>query len=232
MKTDLKELQRVANVLLHCEPKVNEQFNFIVHHPFFQSCVYPIQENGGARFLDITKRDELEVARGFVKELIAKTQSAFDFLLLISKPYLPAFFKFANKAMSEEDFAKFLSEMWITVEFPNTDKNISPLNFVNLFKRANKDYLMSEKDKQVYDDMPDTITIYRGVRDGARVKALSWTTDIDTAIWFAQRWSDEGTVYSAEISKSDVLAYFGGRGEYEVVVDFRKLNKIEEVSCY
>ena len=229
MITNMDEIKRVARVLLNTEVHFNDDFAFIVHHPFFQNSVYPIQDVNGMKLLDITKDDELEIARANMETLISRINDVFDLFMLMSKPYLPAFFKFANSYMSAADYARFLSEMWITVEFPNNDKNITAFQFVNLFKKANKQIMMSEEDWEYYKNLPETVKIYRGIRDGAKVRALSWTTDYQTAHWFANRWTDDGDVYSAEIDKKDILAYFSTRGESEVVVDFKKLKNIQKI---
>lgn len=57
---------------------------------------------------------------------------------------------------------------------------------------------------------------------------LSWTTDYSKAEWFAHRYdtgSEEGYILKADISRSNILAYFDSRGESEVVVNVFELNK-------
>lgn len=56
---------------------------------------------------------------------------------------------------------------------------------------------------------------------------MSWTTDIEKAEWFAKRWDKNSKVYSAKVSKDDVLALFSSRGESELVVDYMKLRNIK-----
>ncbi len=57
---------------------------------------------------------------------------------------------------------------------------------------------------------------------------MSWTLDRNKAVWFAQRYSvltELGAPKLAEatVRKRDILAYFNGRKEKEVVVDSSKL---------
>lgn len=226
--TDMNEVKRIAKTLLHTELHFDEKFDFIVHHPFFQNSFYYVQQKD-IKMLNLNNRDELLMAREFVKEQIEKTVDVFDLFLLINKPYLPAFYKFAHKYMSIEDASKFLADMWVTVEFPNNDKNISPLHFIKLFKLADKFKMMNEKDLAFYMALPETIVVYRGVGENGKTRALSWTTDINVAKWFANRWDKKGEVYKAKINRDDVLACFFDRGEKEVVVDFTKLKEIEKV---
>ena len=88
---------------------------------------------------------------------------------------------------------------------------------------------MSKDELEAYNKLDDLIDVYRGVKPGAKVKALSWTTDKKVAKWFADRYEKNGKVYKAVIDKKDVLAYFLNRNEYEVVVNYNKLKHIEEV---
>jgi hypothetical protein len=132
--------------------------------------------------------------------------------------------------MSQKDFSEFLAEMWTMVEFPNCDHNITVLQFVQLFRKAKLEYMMSDEELTVYNSFPETITIYRGIGQNGKVRALSWSTDVNIAEWFSRRWSEDGIVMAAEIDKKDILAYFSGRGESEVVVDFKKLKNIREYS--
>lgn len=67
--------------------------------------------------------------------------------------------------------------------------------------------------------MPSTITVYRGVTSFNKKKerAMSWTTNLDTAKWFSKRYGKEGEVWVAEVEKKDVLAIFDD-GEKEIVL--------------
>ena len=100
-----------------------------------------------------------------------------------------------------------------------------------MFKSANSSVLMNKEELEVFNNLDDELTIYRGVTsyNADNVKALSWTLDIDKAEWFANRFGEEdGTVYDAEIEKSHVLAYFGRRNESEEIVDSKYLIDIKE----
>lgn len=78
--------------------------------------------------------------------------------------------------------------------------------------------------------MLSIIKIYRGCEKKEALKGLSWTISKDTAIFFAERIGNKGQVYSAEINKENVLAYFNSRGEQEVVVDYKFLKNIKQVN--
>ena len=93
------------------------------------------------------------------------------------------------------------------------------------FKKADKQYLMNEQEREILGEMSGEITIYRGSNEDEYYDDLSWTTNIDIARKFSRRFNDDGTVFSAKINKADILAYFDA--EEEVVVNYKKLKDIE-----
>jgi len=66
------------------------------------------------------------------------------------------------------------------------------------------------------------LVVYRGMgSESNHVKqALSWTTEIDKAMWFAKRWCSYGAakVYQAKIDISNIVGYIDDREESEVIV--------------
>ena len=90
-----------------------------------------------------------------------------------------------------------------------------------MFKQAELHELMHEDELRQYEELDDTVTVYRGVtsHNAKNIKALSWTLDREKAEWFAHRFNEDGTVYEAEIDKQHILALFNGRNESEVIVD-------------
>ena len=226
MKTDMKKVNDIARCLLYLEPQFKDYM--IVSHPFFNNTIFP-KKNINDGFYNLSNTLELNEARKIVEEDIAKVDKYNTYLIMISKPYLAAFFKYTKDYVSEEDYNSFLSGMWTMVEFVNNDANISPNQFVSIFKKTKKELLMEEDELLAYNKLDDKLTVYRGVKPKSSTKALSWTTDIKTAQWFADRWEKNGKVYKAQIDKKYVFAYFLGRGEFEVVLDYHKLENVEEV---
>lgn len=82
--------------------------------------------------------------------------------------------------------------------------------------------VMGAKDLRVYETLPDIVTAYRGCFDEYDSMAYSWTLDREVAEWFAKRkrWKGNPIVAKVEVPKSFVLAYFDGRREAEVVLDY------------
>jgi hypothetical protein len=77
------------------------------------------------------------------------------------------------------------------------------------------------------------LTIYRGSTSGHR-KGMAWTTDRESARWFAARntlWGRSGSLYETTAPTETILAdvdavYAGDRGEHEIIVDPRRLGEI------
>jgi hypothetical protein len=87
---------------------------------------------------------------------------------------------------------------------------------------------MTEEELAIYNGFNDTdeITIYRGVGHGREPYGLSWTANTTTAQWFAKRWNNQDAyMFKTTCKKADVLAYFNCRGEDELVVNVKNLDK-------
>jgi hypothetical protein len=140
------------------------------------------------------------------------------------------FLKYTAPSLSERDLGQILANAWILNEMPNMDPNISKRELVSLFRSVSPGYLMDEGELRQYQELEDTVTVYRGVTsyNAKNIKALSWTLDRETAEWFAHRFGEEGTIYEAQVRKEHILALFTGRNESEVIVDPRHLEQIME----
>lgn len=226
-ETDLEAVKRVARTFVYLDVQINERVGFLCNHPFIGQIATVTMEDGKLVLKDVRNEKDLEdVQKSIIKSVDAVTHYL-QFIHLVRAPYLPAFFKFTRHFLSLSDYSSFLGSMWTMVEFPNVDDNITAPEFVKIFRSADKTLLMDENEYEQYLSLPEEITVYRGIRGRGRLEALSWTTDIEQAEWFAKRWDKNGKVYSATVDKEDVLAVFASRGESELVVDFMKLRDIK-----
>ena len=97
--------------------------------------------------------------------------------------------------------------------------------YLQLFRspRPQRQFLMTAAERRKLDAMPDEFPVYRGFI-GKRGKGLSWTIDQSKAEWFARRFAmlthlGQPRLMECIVKKKDVLAYFNGRKEKEIVVD-------------
>jgi hypothetical protein len=152
----------------------------------------------------------------------------FDFIMLHEKPYrLDAIHAAIEAGMSAEDTAEQVGGHWTHSEniYEQQDE------WIDLWTAARDgghlEYAMDEEERAKLDALPATITVYRGYNRQGRDEGLSWTLDLQQAVWFARRWAREVAddsenigphVVVGTVSRTDVLAYFAGRGEQEIVV--------------
>ena len=231
-ETDLNAVKEVARTFVYLDIHINEKVGIIVHHPYIGQIATVVNESGTLVLKDVRNEKDLEDIRNDIIKTIEAVTNYFQFIHIVRPPYLPAFFKFTKHYLNDRDYSSFLASMWTIVEFPNVDDNITAPEFVKIFRKADKMLLMDEEEQKKYLALPEKITVYRGIRGRGSLKALSWTTDIKQAEWFAKRWDNNGKVYSATVKKEDVLAVFSSRGESELVVDYSKLEDVNLIKTY
>lgn len=142
------------------------------------------------------------------------------YIFLHERPYrLEAFMEYAIE-MSDHEYWKNLSDIWIDTEnmWQNRDEWVEVLNC----KRGSRASIMDHEDDRAFMDLPDQVTIYRGCVTGLNENGLSWTLDKERAQWFSTRLNrlrgGQAKVLEKTVHKSEILAVFVGRGEAEVVL--------------
>ena len=205
--TDMTKVKSTARMLLWTDVHKTPYSPIIVQHPFTSSGFVFIP---GDEFpIDITKNAEnLNRWREYMGKKVDEAVTASCICIMLNKAYGLTFLKLAEPYLSSADLSELLADAWIRSENPNMDEERKRLA-----------------------ELDDTITIYRGVTpyNAKNVRALSWTTDIKKAEWFANRYGQCGTVYKAQISKAKVLAYFTGRGESEIIVNPKELKNLQAI---
>lgn len=121
--------------------------------------------------------------------------------------------------LTDSEYWELLRSIWIDTELPNQRRRI----WLELFNapRTNRDRLMDNESRARFDSLPDPVRIYRGCSP-KYARGMAWTTDIDTAAWFAHRLGGN-LILTAVHPKGKVLAFFNGRNESEVVIDPRRI---------
>jgi hypothetical protein len=139
---------------------------------------------------------------------------------LVEKPYrVEAFIKIAEK-LSDTDYWKLLSAVWIDTE--NQYAYLKEWKKLLASKRPNRHYMMDEEDDNILRSLPDLVTIYRGCQKGINENGLSWSLDKAKAEFFANRFGKKGIILERTISKNDIVAVLTGRGESEVICEVKK----------
>lgn len=228
METNLNSIKRVAIRFLHTSVEKNKKVPGFLLHPFFESRLTLIEQNGEETFIDILASEEnYMLAVNFYEKIINECDSVINILMMMRNPEKRTFFKYINSYLSEEDYANLWREIWQSTEFPHFDINVGVPEMLDFFKKSNKNYLMSNEEHEKYKELPDEVTVYRGYFEDSYYDAISWTLNPLTAEKFATRFSDYGNIYKAVIEKKYIIALF--EYEDEVIVDYKYLKDIESI---
>ena len=232
-ETDLESVKNIAKSLLKVPILETEYSPIIVSHPFTKCGIVTILDGEDFSQLDITKNQEsLNKWQAQMIKQIDESHNAHFVYYLLNDSYRLMFLNDVSKYLSIDEFSDLLGDAWVTSEYANLDENVTKQQLLKLFKSADKSKLMSEDELETFNDFDGELVIYRGVGsiNKNNIKALSWTTNFGKAKWFAERWGNGGKVYSATISKENILAYFNRKNEDEVIVDFNALQNIKPVT--
>lgn len=200
---------------------VEQMGGLVITHPIIQTSHLMDQETGNL----FAVMDEPERAREMYRQQIEQEDNTYVLLtMMVSKPYRLTVLGMVWECLDAKEKAELLVHNWITVEFPNHDTKEELNKFIAMFKEVGTT-LMEEDELEVYNEMlkADTVIVYRGYakNDGDMYPALSWTRNLETAQWFANRWKEKGMVVEAVVKTTHVLAYIDQRNEQEVIIDPR-----------
>jgi hypothetical protein len=146
----------------------------------------------------------------------------FKFMLLHQRPYRVDAFRSIRRRLTNPEYWELLGEMWTDYE-GLMELGEATVRSLLGSKRAGRENLMEEEERQALAALPDRITIYRGYQSpGGTPEGWSWTLAEGTAEWFARRLIESHQtpmVARGAVAKADVIAHFLGRNETEIVVD-------------
>ncbi|HEY1603668.1 MAG TPA: hypothetical protein VGG64_28965 [Pirellulales bacterium] len=128
---------------------------------------------------------------------------------------LRAFLDLPMEDAPDEDFWRLLGKIWIDSEFLWQEMKLWK-SFLSA-TRSMRHHIMEKDDRKAFEKLPDVLTIYRG----GEHNGLSWTVDKAKAKWFAKRLcfgTNKPVVRTGTCQKKDVIAYFNGRNEKEIVI--------------
>jgi hypothetical protein len=121
---------------------------------------------------------------------------------------------------------------WYALRIAHLDSD-NRFRYRMAFKKAfksqqpNRETLMSEKDRKYLQELPEKITIYRGMtveefKDGDW--GVSWSLKKDVAMYYAQVYGRnydtkhlKKMVHKLVVNKSEVIAFINSRREFEII---------------
>lgn len=212
---------RLAELMFKEEALLPELRPYVRKGPLGQMLNHPLVQ-------EIIYRPELNA---LINERYRHKQAAIDHaikhdnwssvLFLHERPYRISVLLDHGHVMSDKDYWRCVGQAWIDSE--NIWQNLQTWKELWSSNRPYRDMCMDEDDREVYASLPETMTVFRGVHDkGAtkrtRKKGISWSLSREKAEWFANRYRSETTfVMEGTVARKDVLAYFNGRSEQEIV---------------
>jgi len=199
----------------------------MMHHPLYVSNFYAPTLNRQINRSIAAKEKAVEEARA---------RGDWGLILgLHERPYRMQAFKSLQNEMTDAEFWSDVSWLWTDSE--NIWQHIADWRRVWRSKRPGRDTVMDDDERAKLESLPDVIEVFRGTYVWPHMdRGLSWTLDRDKAVWFAYRYKPEHYspwVVSGKIRKKNVIAYFDGRSEQEIVLLPERLitdsSKVEEL---
>lgn len=223
-KTDLEAVKETLKLFLYIPISETPMFPLFVQHPIFETGNTYID----GEMVDITQSEGFNRAAKEVEKTIDKIDDAVMCLNVLRQSYYLTFLKYVKNDLSIDDFSLLLGRSWTKEENPNGDVNVSVSLAAKWFRETNKKVLMDREEYAVYDTLPESFTVYRGVTRGRNQKGMSWTRDLKKAEWFSGRFGD-GYVLEGTAEKKDVLAFFGRRNEEEIVIEAKNVQNKQKI---
>jgi hypothetical protein len=140
-----------------------------------------------------------------------------SYLFLIEKPFRVMFFSELVKQNKIKKFSKkywrILSSLWTGSENIFQNKEL----WDNLLKdKTNSHFFMSKKDLKFFNSLENEFMVYRGYTHWEN--GYSYSLDKERAVFFANRFGQNGKVKEMLVKKEDVFAYTNSREEKEIII--------------
>lgn len=226
MRTNLDAVKDKAVQLMYMEPQKIEDFN-VCQHPYISTPVINSIDTNRP-FNIFQDKEEYHRWQEQFKEEITSRKNVYSVFSLIKPAYRMTFFKDINQYLSDQDFSKMLVLSWSS----HGGAEIPEAKLETWFKKADKRYLMSKREQKIFNELPEQLTIYRGVRSPECKYGFSWTLDKQTACWYADRYENNNScVYECTADKKDIVCYFNTRNEAEIIMLISDLRKYDVIKC-
>lgn len=226
MRTNLDAVKEKAVQLIYTEPEKAEGFN-VCHHPYISTPVINSMDTNRPFNIFQDTEEYHRWQEQFEKEIISR-KNVYSVFSLIRPAYRMTFFKDINQYLSDQDFSKMLAVCWSAHgggEIPEPELEM-------WFKKADKNFLMSKKEQKIFSELPEQLTIYRGVRSPECKFGISWTLNKNIASWYADRYgNNKSCIYECTADKKDIACYFDTRNEAEIIMLISDLRKYDVIKC-
>lgn len=246
-QSDMEKIIKVAEYYLDQEIKV--EYPGVYKHPFLFSPVVRLPESGdilssipdnipvgspdggNSKYMFLQENPEAhKIGREIMRARLRNCKSPFEIFFMMDKPYRLYFFSMVKNGLSPEDYGEVLRFSWIGSDYTSYTRAYTKKELTAIFAAAVPEHLMEEDELEVFRNLPDELTIYRGVTKKRKhnVRVFSWTLNLEWAKKFASNHcTTDGKIFQANINKEHIFAYF--KPEEEIVVNPYKLKNITEL---
>ena len=157
---------------------------------------------------------------------------------LHERPYRASALEQVSGSMPDSEYWDLTGDVYVDTEnFWQESRRWAKLLTAS---RKRRECFMTEEERAALAEMPDELTIYRGINGRGKRLSWAWTLDRDRGEWFAHRlYTDrraggrKPTLLTATAAKADVIGYLERRGEEEIVIQPSKvlITKSEAVNA-
>ena len=156
--------------------------------------------------------NEIQVFQTNITKMEHHSNFDLEYLFNIAPKYLKfPLFEIVEEQLTDREYWMYLAESYISMNTRN--ENLIEKLFSS---RSCRSEMMEEHELNVFNNLPDTFTVYRGCT-ASNFDGISWTISKEMAEKFAKRNSslnqEEGIVREMIINKSQVAAYCEGEKE-------------------
>lgn len=141
-----------------------------------------------------------------------------QYLWLHERPYRVFAFARIAAQMSDADYWARLAQVWTDSENIFEAEQLWLRLLRDPARLPTRHLLMDNGERDHLAALPDQIAVYRGYSHPGRRGGMSWSLDDKVAARFAGRSGVAGKVTRRLVDKTEVIAYFAGRGEQEIVL--------------
>lgn len=158
-----------------------------------------------------TKRFDEYAEKGDWKSLIGMSDKRISLLRFLE----------SYKDIPKNEVIDIFAEMYCRQEFGFylIDENIVDYIY------SNKENSLQWKERMAGLPAGEEIVIYRGTSRDV-LGGYSWTTSVETAKFFANRYGYKGKIYKGTVRRGDILDYLAERGESEVLVNPKDISDV------
>jgi hypothetical protein len=141
------------------------------------------------------------------------------FVALHERPYRALALKtlLKKRAASFSQLWPVIGSVWCDTEFPNNETDF----WRRIWGSADplKRSAMDPDDLAKFDQLPEEVTVWRGVDCEEATEGMSWTLERDVGVYFASRFRPSTPILAhGRAKKENIAAYFNTRKEAEVII--------------